>query len=149
MATPVQPSYIDNPSAGYAGFVPNGELSNRISRTVDAAIGYGCPAFRTGEHTVAATGTPAAFLGVTIANLAALPSSTGVQADTYPAKTTAAILTQGVIWVSVPGAATAGEKAYGTAGGAVTAASSGNTELTGWLFQDTIAAAGLVRIAKR
>jgi hypothetical protein len=152
-----QTTYIDNIAAGYAGLVANGETSNRISRTVEdaTAIGFGKAVFRgTGDHGV--TATPSAdLIGITIANLAAPPvATTGAQADSYPQYTTAAILTQGVIWVMAGSATTDGATVYVGDGtpdtiGIFTASPTGTVALAGWTFQDTVSSGQPVRIAKR
>lgn len=149
----VQDTYTAVRAVGYAGMIANGETSNRLSRTVaDAtAIGFGKAVFRaTAEHSVTATPAAGALVGITIANYAApAVAATGVQADSYPQYSTAGILTQGVIWVTSGVAVAKGDQAYVTSAGVITNVSTSNTILTGWFFDDTISAAGLVRLAKR
>lgn len=138
-----QTNYIDTPIAGYAGLVANGETSNRISRTVEdaTAIPFGKPVFRgSGDHGVTATPNAATLLGITIANTAG-------QDDSHARYATAAILTQGVIWVTATGNVADGDQAYVSAGN-ISNSNSG-TILTGWFFQDTLNGGGLVRLAKR
>jgi hypothetical protein len=56
----VQTTYTDNFAIGYKGFVPSGELQNRISRTIEdsAGIGFGVAAYRgAGDHGCTATQT--------------------------------------------------------------------------------------------
>lgn len=56
----VQTSYSESFAIGYKGFVPSGELQNRISRTIEDAggIGFGVAAFRgSGDHGCTATQT--------------------------------------------------------------------------------------------
>lgn len=153
----LQTTYSDAYASGFPGMVANGETSNRISRTVEdaTAIGFGKAVFRgTGDHGV--TATPSAnLMGITIANYAAPPvQATGVQADSYPQYSTAAILTQGVIWVVAGADVTDGAAVYVGDGdpltaGAFTDDATGNVALTGWTFQDTVSSGALVRIAKR
>jgi hypothetical protein len=144
------PTAIPN---GYAGMIANGETSNRISRTVEdaTAIAFGVPVFRgVGDHGVTVTPTATKLMGITIANYAAPPvQATGVQADSYPQYSTAGILTKGVIWVNSSVAVADGDQAYVTPGGAITNVSTSNVILPGWVFEDTIAAAGLTRLANR
>lgn len=151
MAT-AQSTYTDTLTNGFAGMVANGETSNRISRTQEdaTAIGFGKPVFRgTGDHGVTATAS-ANLMGITIANYAApAVAATGVQADSYPQYSTVGILTQGVIWVTAGEDVTDGAQAYVTAGGAIVDTAGGNTILTGWFFQDTVASGAVVRLAKR
>ena len=150
MAT-AQTSYSDLHARGFAGMVANGETSNRISRTVEQSggIGFGKAAYRSSDRGVDTTEAVATFLGFTIANYAAPPDATGVQADSYPQYSTAAILTQGVMWVAASVAVADGDQVYITAVGLITNIVGANLIATGWFFQDTLGAAGLVRIAKR
>jgi hypothetical protein len=148
----VQSTYADDYASGFPGMVANGETSNRISRTVEQSggIGFGKAAYRSSDHGVDTTEAVATFLGFTIANYAAPPvEATGVQADTYPQGSTAGILTMGCMWVSSSIAVNDGEQVYVTSAGVITNVSTSNFAATGWFFQDTIGAAGLVRIAKR
>jgi hypothetical protein len=147
----VQSTYAKGYESGFPGQIANGETSNRISRTVEDAAGvaFGKPVFRgTGDHGV--TATPSANLvGITIANYAAPANADGVQADLYVQNSTAGILTQGVIWVVAGEAVTAGAAAYATAAGAIVDTATGNTALTGWVFDHAAASGALVRLAKR
>lgn len=147
-----QDTYTAVRPVGYAGMIANGETSNRISRTVEDAtpIPFGKPVFQ-GANQHGCTATPSAnLLGMSIANYAApAVAATGVQADSYPQGSTAGILTQGPIWVTAGVAVTARQQAYVTSAGVITNVSTSNTILTGWFFDDTISAAGLVRLAKR
>lgn len=153
----LQTTYGDAYAKGFAGMVANGEPSNRISRTVEVSggLGFGVPAFRSSDHGVNATVAAATFLGITIANYASPPvQATGVQADTYPQYSTAAIMTQGVIWVLASGDTTDGAAVYVGDGdpltaGLFTASATGNIALAGWVFEDTVSSGQLVRIAKR
>lgn len=153
----LQSNYSSTIAKGFPGMVASGETSNRISRTVEdaTAIGFGKAVYRgSGDHGV--TATPSAnLMGFTIANYAAPPvQSTGAQADSYPQYSTAGILTQGVMWVTVGSDVTDGAQVYigdgdPDAAGLITASSTGNVIATGWFFQDTVSSGGLARIAKR
>lgn len=148
----VQSTYASDYAKGFPGMVANGETSNRISRTVDQSggIGFGKAAYRSSDHGVDTTEAVATFLGFTIANYAAPPvQATGAQADSYPQYSTAAIMTMGCMWVDAGVAVADGEQVYVTSAGVITNASSSNYAATGWFFQDTTLAAGLVRIARR
>jgi len=148
-----QNTYPADYTKGLPGMVANGETSNRISRTVDESggIGFGKAVYRSSDHGVDTTEAVATFLGFTIANYAAPPSATGVQADTYPQYSTAGILTTGCMWVSASVAVADGDQVYITPAGLITnlPAAAANPIATGWFFQDTTSAAGIVRIAKR
>jgi hypothetical protein len=154
----VQTVYPDYPAYGYPGMVANGETSNRISRTVEdaAGIGFGVAVYRgSGDHGVTATvGTAATFLGFTIADHGNAVVAGGT-ADVVPQYTSIAILTGGVMWVNVIGAVADGAsvtigKGAGLADGiGSTAADATHIAATGWVFDDTLAASGLARVAKR
>ena len=155
----VQNIYLDYPASGYAGQVANGETSNRISRTVEdaAGIGPGVPVYRgAGDRGCTATvGTAATFLGFTIANHGLATVAGGVAADVNPQYGSVAILTGGVMWVNVVGAVADGAsvtvgKGAGLADGiGSTAADATHIASPGWVFDDTLAASGLARVAKR
>ena len=154
----LQDTYSDSMTAAYAGMIANGETSNRISRTCEdsGGIPFGSPVYRgSGDHGCTATvGTAATFLGWAIAHeaLALLPGQT---ADRYQQYDNVAILTLGVIWLSVTGAVADGASVtVGKSGGAAdgigsTAADATHIAATGWIFDDTLAATGLARVAKR
>lgn len=148
----VQTAYSNDIPVGYAGMVANQETSNRISREVEdaAGIAYGKAVFR-GANARGITGTPNAntFVGFTMATYAggsvSFPSN---NADPVWAQTrTAGVLEKGVIWVNAATAATAGSLVYVTPAGAISNSASGNTALPANVsFDDTITAAGLVRV---
>jgi hypothetical protein len=146
----VQTTYSEDIPVGFPGMVANGETSNRISRTCEDAGGipFGVPVYRgSGDH--GCTMTPGGqFLGISIAH-SALPLTAGQTADEYAQYESVAIMTQGVIWVEAAEAVTDGAQAYGTAAGAIDDTSTDDTILTGWFFDTTGAADGLVKLAKR
>lgn len=87
----VQTTYAARPAAGFPGMIADQGLKNIVSRTVEGTIGFGKPAYRgTSEGTIAATGS--VFVGVTVAD----PTQ---PADAYAAGATAAVMTQGPIFV--------------------------------------------------
>lgn len=148
----VQSTYTDTIAAGFPGMVANGETSNRISRTVEQSggIGFGKAAYRSSDRGIDTTEAVATFLGFTIANYAApADQTTGAQADSYPEDSIAAVMTTGCMWVSASVAVADGDQVYITSAGAITNVSTSNFAATGWFFQDTTSAAGLVRIARR
>lgn len=145
----VQTTYSESLAAGYPGMPANGETSNRISRTCEDAGGipFGVPVYRgAGDH--GCTMTPGVLLGISIAHQA-LGLVAGQTADEYAQYEEVAIMTQGVIFVTAAEDVTDGAQAYGTAAGAIDDTSSGDTILTGWFFDTTGAAGGLVKLAKR
>lgn len=154
----LQDIYTDTMAAGYAGMIANGETSNRISRTCEdsGGIPFGAPVYRgSGDHGCTGTiGTAATFLGFSIAH-EALGLLTGQTVDRYQQYDNVAILTGGVMWVNVVGAVADGAsvtigKSAGLADGiGSTAADATHIAATGWVFDDTLAATGLARVAKR
>ncbi len=154
----LQDTYTSTMTAGYPGMIANGETSNRITRTCEDAAGipFGSPVYRgTGDHGCTATvGTATTFLGFAIAH-EALGLLTGETADRYQQYGNVAIVTGGVMWVTATGAVTDGAsvtigKGAGLADGiGVTAADATHIAATGWVFDDTLAATGLARVAKR
>lgn len=148
----VQDTYNSAPAKGFAGQVSNGETSNRISRTVEdaAGIAFGKAAFRgTGDHGITATPTAGTFMGVTIADHGVQPLPGGVAADIYPRYESAALLTEGAIFVVVGEDVTDGAAVYVTAGGAFVDTVGANIALPGFVFDETVSNGGICRIARR
>lgn len=146
-----QTVYASDLAVGYPGMIANGETSNRISRTCEDAGGipFGVPVYRgAGDHGCTMTPGVGTLLGISIAH-EALGLLAGGTVDEYPQYEAVAILTQGVIWVAAAEAVTDGAQAYGTAAGAIDDTSTDDTILTGWSFDTTAAADGLVKLAKR
>jgi hypothetical protein len=151
----LQTTYTDVVAKGYAGMVANGEVSNRISRTVETAggIGFGRPVYRgTGDNGITSTvGTLATFMGWTIATTDLAPSA---DADEYQQYDNAPIITEGAILVNCTGNVTDGAAVtVGTGAGAadgIGATAADATHIaTGWIFDETVTGGGLVRIARR
>ncbi|TXN76681.1 hypothetical protein [Methylobacterium sp. WL8] len=151
----IQGTYGQIRPIGYPGHVPDGEVSNRISRTVEDSDGlvFGRAAFRgTGDHGVTKVPAAGAFMGVAIANVAQQPTQGvvpgGFPADTYPTFSTAALLNEGPIRVIAGSATTDGAAVYVAADGTFTAASAGNTPIPA-AFDETVAPGALVRLRVR
>lgn len=151
----LQPSYATDYQTGYPGMVANGETSNRISRSVEdvAGLAFGRAAFRgAGDHGV--TGTPAAntFMGVVIADLAIQPLAGvvagGAAADVVPRYGTAALMNEGVIWVTAGEAVADGDAAFVTPAGAYVKTATSNTAIPA-VFDDTAASGARVRLRVR
>lgn len=145
MAITVQSSYPNTVPTGFAGMVVDGEVSNRISRTVEdaAGIAFGVACFRgAGGHGCTATPTANKFMGVAIADAGQVPGL-GETADTIAQNKSLALLNEGVIWVSASVAVNQGDAAYVTPAGAYTNVSTSNIALPAH-FDLTISAAGLV-----
>jgi hypothetical protein len=147
----VQTTYSEDLAVGYPGMIANGETSNRITRTCEDAGGipFGVPVYRgAGDHGCTLTPGVGTLLGISIAHQA-LGFEEGDTVDEYKQYQNVAILTEGVIWVTAAEDVTDGVQAYGTAAGAIDDSSSGDTILTGWFFDTTASAGGLVKLAKR
>lgn len=147
----VQTAYSNDFAKGFPGLVAFQETSNRISRIVEdaAGIAYGRAVFQ-GANGRGVTATPSAnFMGVTIAHYGGTATSfpSGNTDPVYAQTATAGVLEKGVIWVNAAVAVTARQPVYVTAAGAFTNVTSGNTALgANVTFDDTITAAGLVRV---
>jgi hypothetical protein len=146
MAITVQSTYTATPAAGFAGMVANGEVSNRISRSVEdaAGIAFGKACFRgTGDHGCTAA-TPAAgkFLGIAIADVGQVPGI-GETADTVAQYKTLALLNEGVVFVSASVAVAQGDAAFVTPAGVITNVSTSNIALPA-KFDGTTAGAAIV-----
>ena len=146
----LQSTFGEDIPVGYPGMEADGELSNIITRTLETGtIGFGKAVYRgTADRGASATPAAGALLGFTIANRS-LPVTADRAADTYAAKDSLRIKNRGKIWVSAAVAVADGDPVYVTPGGAITNVATSNVAATGWEFDDTTAAAGLVRIVRR
>jgi hypothetical protein len=145
MAITVQSAYPATPAVGFAGMVADGEVSNRISRTVEdaAGIAFGKAAFRgTGDRGCTGTAAAGKFLGIVMADAGQVPGI-GETADTLAQYKTAALLNEGVIYVSASVAVNQGDAAYVTSAGLITNVLTSNTAIPA-KFDGTIASAGIV-----
>jgi hypothetical protein len=132
-------------SAARAGMIANmEEVGNDISRTVEdsAGIGFGKLVFQ-GTDDRGITATPGTTVrGITVRSQARDANNP----DKYGQYESAKVRTKGPIWVTVSGAVTAGAAVYYTAAGLFTATASGNTALTGAIFDTSAADGGLAII---
>lgn len=155
----VQDVWNAAPAKGFVGQVRNGETSNRISRTCEdaAGIAFGAPVFQgAGDHgCTGVIGTAATFLGFAIADHGVQVLPGGVGADIYPRYASVGILTLGEMCVNgvganaVRAAVTIGKGAALADGIGDTAADATHIAATGWTFDETTAADGLVFIVRR
>lgn len=147
----VQSTFSETFAAGYAGMVATGETANRLTRTLEDASGiaFGKAVYRgAGDHGCIKTPAAGTLLGFTIADHGLVVTATR-SADTYAQSDSVGIQNQGVIWVESSVAVADGEQVYVTPAGLITNVTSGNVIASEWFFQETLAAAGLVRIARR
>lgn len=146
----VQSTFTEDLARGYAGMQANGELSNIVSRHLEGgtACAFGRPVYRgSGDKGITLT-VSANLEGFALARKG-LPVTADRAADTYAAGDTVPVIERGVVFVSSTTAADKGDQVYVTSAGAITNSASGNTAATGWFFDGTIAAAGIVAIARR
>lgn len=146
----LQSAFGETYATGFPGMDADGELSNIITRTLEGATAceFGRPVFRGAADKGATLTVSANLYGFALANKG-LALTSNRAADTYAPLDNLAIKERGKIWVTSATATTDGAQVYLTAGGGVTATVGANQIATGWFFEDTIAAAGVVRIVRR
>lgn len=145
-----QSTFGEDIAFGFPGMEADGELSNIISRTLEGATAcaFGRPVYQGSADRGCDLTVDANLLGFAVARKG-LPVTEDRAADTFAPGDTLPIKERGKIWVTCATAAAKNAQVYVTAAGAVTATSSGNTAATGWKFDDTLAAPGIVRIVRR
>ncbi|WP_447724614.1 structural cement protein Gp24 [Sphingomonas koreensis] len=146
----LQSTFNDDPPYGYPGMEADGELSNILSRVLEGstACAFGRPAYQGVADRGVTLTVSADLVGFAIAHKGNVVTADRA-ADTYAAGDVLPVKERGKIWVTSTTAATKGQPVYVTAAGAITNVSTGNTAATGWEFDDTIAAAGIIRIVRR
>lgn len=146
----VQSTFTETNAVSYPGAPGNGELSNDITLTLEGstACAFGRPVYRGSGDKGAILTVSAALRGFALRNQV-MPETSDRAIDTYAPGDNMAVRERGTIFVSSTTAAADGEQVYVTSAGAVTNVSTSNTAATGWFFDQTIAAAGIVRIARR
>lgn len=146
----LQNTFAEDAPLGYPGMEADGGLSNILTGTLEGAAtcAFGRPVYKgTNDDGVSLT-VSANLRGFAIAKKG-LPVTSARPADTYAPGDNVAIKERGTIWVTSTTAAAKDAPVYVTSAGAITNVASGNTAAAGWVFDDTISAAGLVRIARR
>lgn len=147
----LQSTFAEDIPGGFAGMEADGELSNIISRTLEGSTDceFGRPVYR-GTADKGCTLTVSANLyGFALAQKG-LPVTADRPADVYAPGDTVAIKERGKLWVTCSTVAADGAQVYVvTATGVITNSASSSTAATGWFFEDTLAAPGLVRIVRR
>lgn len=146
----LQSTFGDSIAYGFPGMEADGEISNILSTTLEGstAAAFGAFVFK-GTNDRGISLTPNATVrGVVIAHKGNVVT-TNRAADTYAPGDTVPVKNRGKIWVTSTTAAAKDDPVYVTSAGAITNVATGNTAASGWVFDDTISAAGLVRVVRR
>lgn len=101
---PYTETYNIDPEVLQEGQVVDTSPAVIISRTVDAAVGFGKIVKGSGEHTVSGDVSAATLAQINAGGITVRSQATGAREsnpDTYPAKDTAAVMRKGVIAVKV------------------------------------------------
>jgi hypothetical protein len=148
----LQTTFSEDIPGGFPGMEADGEGSNIITRTLEGATDceFGRPVYRgTADKGCDLTVAANELLGFAIAKKG-LPLTSDRPADVYAPGDNVAIKERGKIWVTSATVAADGAAVYVTSAGAVSNSSGGgNVAATGWVFEDTISAPGIVRIVRR
>lgn len=148
----LQSTFGENIAYGFPGMEADGEGSNIITRTLegDTACAFGRPVYRgTADKGVDLTVAANELMGFAISN-PGLPLTATRTVDTYAPGDNVRIKERGKIWVTCTTTCADGAQVYVTSAGAVSNSSGGgNVAATGWVFEDTLSAPGIVRIVRR
>lgn len=145
-----QSTFTEENPKGYAGLEADGILSNIETAILEGSTecAFGRPVYQGSADKGATLTVSANLLGFALARKG-MPVTDDRPADTYAPGDTFPFKERGKLWITSTTAADKGDQVYVTSAGAITNSSGGNTAATGWLFDDTITAAGLARIARR
>lgn len=148
----LQTTFSEDIPGGFPGMEADGEGSNIITRTLEGSTDceFGRPVYRgTADKGCDLTVAANELYGFAIAKKG-LPLTSDRPADVYAPGDSIAIKERGKIWVTSSTVAADGAQVYITSAGAVSNSSGGgNVAATGWFFEDTISAPGIVRIVRR
>jgi hypothetical protein len=148
----LQNAFSEDIPGGFPGMEADGELSNIITRTLEGetACAFGRPVYRgTADKGCDLTVQANELLGFATARKG-LPVTSDRAADTFAPGDNVPIKERGKIWVTSSTTCADGEAVYVTSAGAVSNSSGGgNVAATGWVFEDTLSAPGIVRIVRR
>jgi hypothetical protein len=148
-----QSTYSTAPAAGLPGQIANEEIKNIISRQVETSggINFGQPAARSStaanENSCRLMVSGGAFLGIAVLNRAVAPDAD--DPDNYPQYSTAALLTQGTIFVTCGATVVPGDDVYWDSGTGKYGTSSGgnNVAIPGARFETNGVADGVAVIS--
>jgi hypothetical protein len=146
-----QSNFGETYEKGYAGMEADGELSNIVTRTLEgaAACAFGRPVYKgVTDRGCSLTVAADELVGFAIADKT-LPVTLERAADTFAPRDNIGVKERGKIWVPSTTAANKDQPVYVTPAGAITNVAGANIEASGWVFDDTIATAGVVRIIRR
>lgn len=146
----LQSTFGDTIPNGFPGMDADGELSNILSVTLEGATAcaFGRPVYKgTADRGVTLT-TSANLRGFALAHKGNVVTANRA-ADVYAPGDTLPVKNRGKIWVTSSVAVAKDDQVYVTSAGVITNVSTSNQIATGWFFDDTIAAAGVVRIVRR
>lgn len=146
----LQNTFGDDIALGYPGMEADGELSNIITGTLEGstACAFGRPVYKGVADRGVSLTVSANLRGFAIAHKGNVVTANRA-ADVYAPGDTLPIKNRGKIWVTSSVAVAKDDQVYVTSAGVITNVSTSNTIATGWFFDDTIAAAGVVRIVRR
>lgn len=157
MAIPMQTTYGTTYAKGVPGQIANEEKYNAISRTVETAAGlpFGHPGFRSATaanvHNTRAYAASALFLGIAVKTIApegiqnggTVPSPEG-----YPQYATAALMTEGQMYVLAGATVAAGDAVYwDNTAKRYTNVTTGNFQVPGCFFDTAGANGDIVEIS--
>jgi hypothetical protein len=146
----VQNTFGDDIPFGYPGMEADGELSNIITGTLEGstACAFGRPVYKGVADRGVSLTVSANLRGFAIAHKGNVVTASRA-ADVYAPGDSLPIKNRGKIWVTSSIAVAKDDQVYVTSAAVITNVSTSNTIATGWFFDDTIAAAGIVRIVRR
>ena len=153
----LQTLYNETIGVPYAGSAANGEGSNDISLHLEGAVdcAFGRPVYRgAGDKGAILTPTANTLRGFAMRQQG-LSETSGRPLDSYKsgdadgAGDTMLVRERGSIYIASTTAAADGDAVFVTPAGGVSNVSAGNTAATGWVYDQTIAAAGLAIIVRR
>lgn len=146
----LQTNFGDDIAYGYPGMEADGLLSNIESFTLEGstACPFGRPVYKGVADRGCSLTVSATLRGFAIAHKGNVVTANRA-ADTYAPGDMIPVKQRGKIWVTSTSTAAKDDQVYVTSAGAITNVSTSNQIATGWYFDDTITAAGLVRIVRR
>lgn len=147
---PVQTTFREDIDHGFPGMDADGELSNIVSRHLEGSdpCEFGRPVYQGTNDRGVTLVVSAALIGFALARTG-LPLTADRAANTFAPGDTLPVKERGKIWVTSIAAVANRDPVYVNSDGEITNASGGNTAATGWIFDDTISAPGVVRIVRR